>query len=96
MCLGTTASRLFCLSAGRGKKETAGTLSTIGAVVFATSRAHRPPIFRPPRGRPMLASMGAETNLAAVATDGSAGAALTVEWAASFASQRARSSSRSM
>jgi len=33
----------------------------------------------------MLASMGAETNLVAVATDGSAGAALAVEWAASFA-----------
>ena len=33
----------------------------------------------------MLALMSAETNLVAVATDGSAGAALAVEWAASFA-----------
>ena len=33
----------------------------------------------------MLALMAAETNLVAVATDGSAGAALAVEWAASFA-----------
>src|SRR4051812_11216943 len=40
---------------------------------------------RPARSRPMLASMGAETNLVAVATDGSAGAALAVEWAAGFA-----------
>ena len=33
----------------------------------------------------MLALMAAETNLVAVATDGSAGAALAVEWAANFA-----------
>jgi nucleotide-binding universal stress UspA family protein len=33
----------------------------------------------------MLALMSTETNLVAVATDGSAGATLAVEWAASFA-----------